>query len=367
MGVRVTTGLDRRTFLRRGAGYTAGATALAFGGSSLLAACGDDDSDDGAPADGSRYGVLDYRLSWIKNVEFAGQYIADQRGYYREAGFSSVNLIAGGPSATPQDTDVASGKAFVGISAPDITGNAIVTGGAPLKIVGAQYQKNPFCILSLADNPVPDAQSMIGKRIGVQATNEAVWAAFLKANNIDPDSIEKIPVEFDPLPLTTGQADGWFSFITNEPNALRMQGFEVVTFLLADYNYPLVSQVYVVRDESIANERDKIKAMLTADIRGWKDSLADPELGARLAVETYGKDIPGLTVEEQTLESKDQNELIRTPDTEKNGLFTITPELVEENIQTLGIAGIDLTAEQLFDLSIINELYEENPELKTLP
>ena len=39
---------------------------------------------------------------------------------------------------------------------------------------------------------------MIGKKIGVQATNEAVWNAFLKANNIDPSKINKVPVQFDP-------------------------------------------------------------------------------------------------------------------------------------------------------------------------
>ena len=344
-------------------GVTAGAALLTLGGGSLLAACGDDGDD--APSDGSKFGVLDLRLSWIKNVEFAGEYIADQRGYYKEAGFSGVNLIAGGPSATPQDADVATGKAFMGISAPDITGNAILE-GAPLKIVGAQYQKNPFSIVSMADNPINGPQDMIGKKIGVQATNESIWAAFLKANEIDPASIEKVPVEFDPLPLTTGTVDGWFSFITNEPNLLRVKGFEVATFLLADYNYPLVSQCYVVRTESIEKEREKIKAALTAEVRGWKDSIADPALGAKLAATVYGKDL-GLDEEEQILESKDQNELILTDDTRANGLFTITDELVQRNIETLALGGLEITAEELFDLSLINELYEEKPELKELP
>jgi ABC-type nitrate/sulfonate/bicarbonate transport system substrate-binding protein len=339
---------------------TAGATLLTVGGGGLLVACGDDD-DDAAASDGSSFGVLDIRLSWIKNVEFAGEYIADQRGYYKEAGFSGVNLIAGGPSATPQDTDVATGKAFIGISAPDITGSAVLQ-GAPLKIIGAQYQKNPFAIVSMADSPIKTPEEMVGKKIGVQATNESIWTAFLKANEIDPASIEKVPVEFDPLPLTTGTVDGWFSFITNEPNLLRVKGFEVATFLLADYNYPLVSQCYMVTDESIADDRDKIKAALTAEIRGWKAATADPALGAKLAATVYGKDL-GLDEEEQVLESKDQNTLVLTEETKANGLFTITDELLAENIETLKLAGVDLTAEKLFDLSIIKELYEEKPDL----
>nr|WP_026239938.1 ABC transporter substrate-binding protein [Parafrankia discariae] len=359
MATGSSAGFDRRGFLRGGMGATAGAALLALGGGGLLAACGDDSDDAGSS--GSGFGVLDIRFSWIKNAEFAGAYIADQRGYYKAAGFSGVNMIAGGPSATPQDTDVATGKAFIGISAPDITGNAILN-GAPIKIIGAQYQKNPFAIVSMADKPIAGPRDMVGKKIGVQATNESVWSAFLKANKIDSKSIEKVPVEFDPLPLTTGTVDGWFSFVTNEPNLLRVKGFEVTTFLLADHNYPLVSETYMVRTESIDKERDKIKAAFTAEIRGWKDSLADPALGAHLAATVYGKDL-GLDEEEQTLESKDQNALILTADTKANGLFTVTDKLVEENIETLGIAGVSITAEELFDLSIIKELYQEKPDL----
>jgi ABC-type nitrate/sulfonate/bicarbonate transport system substrate-binding protein len=332
---------------------TAGAALLSAGGSGLLAACGSDGSN------GSN--VLGFRFSWIKNVEFAGEYIADQKGYYKAAGFTGVNLIPGGPSATPQETDVATGKAFIGISAPDITGNAVLK-GAPLKIIGAQYQKNPFAIMSLADKAIKTPQDMIGKKIGVQATNESVWTAFLKANNIEPSKIKKVPAQFDPTPLTTGQVDGWFSFITNEPKLLKIKGIDTYTFLLADFHYPLVSETYMVTTDSIAKNRDKIKKVLEADIKGWKDNIADPALGARLAVTVYGKDL-GLSEAEQILENKAQNALISTAETRKNGLFTITDELVQENIATLKLAGVDVTADRLFDMSILTELYKEKPEL----
>ena len=59
-------------------------------------------------------------------------------------------------------------------------------------------------IMSLANKPLKTPQDMIGKKIGVQATNESVWDAFLAANSIDPSKIDKVPVQFDPTPLTTG-------------------------------------------------------------------------------------------------------------------------------------------------------------------
>jgi ABC-type nitrate/sulfonate/bicarbonate transport system substrate-binding protein len=222
--------------------------------------------------------------------------------------------------------------------------------------------------MSLASSPIKTPAEMAGKKIGVQATNEAVWNAFLKANAIDPGSITKVPVQFNPQPLVDKQVDGWFSFVTNEPNLLKTQGVDTVTFLLADFKYPLVSETYVVKKSSLTDpdKRAKVKAMLVSDIKGWHENLKDPTLGAKLAVNVYGKD-QKLTIEEQTLESKSENKLILTADTKANGLFTITDELLDENISTLALADIKITKDKLFDMSVLKEVYDEHPDLKTSP
>jgi ABC-type nitrate/sulfonate/bicarbonate transport system substrate-binding protein len=349
--------MGRRTLLRSGM--------LASGlilGAPLLAACEKAGAAKGGAAEAGTIGAASVRLVWVENVEAAGSYIADTNGYYKAAGFSSVTLISGGPSATPVETDLVAGKALFGISTPDLTASAIVKGGAGLKIIGAQFQKNPFAMLSMADKPINTPQDMIGKKIGVSALGESVWTAFLKANHIDPNSITKVPVQFDPLPLTTGVMDGRMAYITEEPIVLRSKGFKIHTFLFADYGYPLVGDVYVVTDQTIKERRAAVKAFLRAQARGWQKALADPALGARLAVEKYGKHL-GLNVEEETLASKAQNTLVLTGDTKKNGLFTIPPELIAENIATLKLGGTSLTAEQLFDLSVLTEVYQENPSL----
>lgn len=365
----MTDRLDRRTFLRRSA--LGGVGVVAFG-TPLLAACSSSSktttsasaSAGGSSATGAAkdLGTLDFQLSWIKNVEFAAEYLADTTGYYRAEGFSAVNLMAGGPNVQ-QDAVVASGKAFIGISGPDITASAI-NNGADIIGIGAQYQKNPFAVMSLASNPIRTPQDMIGKRIGVQSVNEPVWNAFLTANKIDPSKINKVPAQFDPQPLVNGEADGWFSFVTNEPNLLKTKGVDTVTFLLNDYGYPLVSEIYIVRKESLTKERDKVKAVLRADMKGWKDSYKDPSAAPKLVVTKYGKDL-GLDEAEQTLESKAQNELVFTAETKVNGLFTISDKLLEETMSTLKLAGINITKEKLFDLSVLKEVLDENPELKS--
>ncbi len=391
--------LNRRDFLRKSALWGTGGALLAGGFPALLAACSKDKSADttaaaaaettaaaanttaAAAADttaaaiaadttaaakqAADMGKMSLRLSWIKNSEFAGSYTADSKGYYKGQGFSEVELISGGPSAQPMEVDVASGKALFGISSPDITAAAIAK-GAELIIVGVQYQKNPFCVMSLASKPVKTPEEMYGKKFGLQAANQVVWDAFVKASGIDDSKINKVPAQFDPQPLVNGETDTWFSFVTNEPNTLKVKGVDTYNFLLADFGYPLVSEVYFCTKDTLANKRDVVKAFLKAEILGWRDVYADPTAAGKITADVYGKDL-GLDGAEQKLEVDSENLLIWTDETKANGIFTLSDELAAKNIETLAKAGLTITKEQLFDMSVINEIYAEAPEWKIPP
>jgi ABC-type nitrate/sulfonate/bicarbonate transport system substrate-binding protein len=348
--------LGRRALLRRGLG-AAGALALGAPG---LASCGSSGSSGSKSAAAKGFGTLTYRLSWVENVEFAGAYIADSRGYYTAEHFSGCSLLPGGPSATAMEADVVTKKAIVAISSPDITAAAVAK-GAPLKIIGAQFQKNPIAVMSMASRPILEPQDLYGKRIGVQATNEALWNSFLVSAKLDPSRITKVPVQFDPTPLTQGTVDGWLAFVTNEPIQLQLKGFQVKTMLVADHGYPMVAEIYIVRTDTIAGQRDMLKAFLRAEIKGWTDNLRDPSLGANLAVNTYGRNL-GLSANEQLLESQGQNRLMHNADTKANGIFTVSDTLLQQNIAVLKTGGVDVRAD-LFDLSLLKEVYQEDPSL----
>ena len=353
----VSPALSRRTVLRLGG----------LGGLGLaLAACGGGGGGESAPAAGGEvasFGDISVQLSWIKNIEFGGEFFADSHGYYTEAGFSTVDLVSGPVDSA--DALVLAGNITVGLSAPDATARFIVDQGAPLKIIGTTFQKNPFCILSLAEgNPIRTPADLVGKKVGIQAgTNQQIFAGFLKANGIDPASLEQVVVQYEPTPLTEKSVDGFMAFLTNEPFLVKADGFTPVTLSFADSGLPLVSESFVVLQDTIDNDRDMLKAFLTAEIRGWRDAVADPAGAAELAVQTYGKDL-GLDLAGQTEQATAQNELIVSPDTDANGLFTMTDALVSECIGALAQIGITVTAEELFDLSLLDEVYAEQPALK---
>ncbi|MFZ3453575.1 ABC transporter substrate-binding protein [Arthrobacter sp. 7Tela_A1] len=354
----ITSRLQKRLTAVRVLAATAAVSSLL-----LVTACGGSEAEAGA-GEGD-YGTLDLNLSWIKNAEFAGEYFADTNGYYDEAGFSEVNLIAGGPGGTSSETMVLSGGALVGTSSPMGVAPVIVEEDAPLKIIGTTYQKNPFAIVSLDGNPITAPADLEGKRIGVQAgVNETLFDALMEVNGIDPSSLEKVPVQYDPQPLINGDVDGFFGYLTNEVLTLELSGHKTAVLPFADNGLPFIAESFVTTDENIETRRDELKAFLRATLRGWKDAVADPDESARLAVEVYGADL-NLDLAKEKMQAEEQNsKLVVTEETEANGLFTISDELIEDNLAILKLAGYDLAKEDVFDLSLLAEVYEENPELK---
>jgi ABC-type nitrate/sulfonate/bicarbonate transport system substrate-binding protein len=307
-------------------------------------------------------GPLVFQLPWVKNVEWAGEYLADQRGYYRDAGFSSVTLLAGGPGAPQVEVMVTTGKALVSISSLATTASAVLQ-GAPLKTIGVQYQTSPYIIASPAERPLRTPHDMIGKRIGVPGGNELTWNAFLRVNAIDPASITVITVGSTAAPLANGQLDGLLAFVTNVPHELAAAGIRLHTFSLGEFGYPLVNNNYIVSDATLRTQREAVKALLRAEIRGWKASLASPALSAQITVENYGRDL-GLTLPDQTEQSAIQRTLIESPQTRRRGLFSMSPAQIEQNVALLRAAGITIAASRLFDFTPLDEVYAADPALR---
>ncbi|MEV7694487.1 ABC transporter substrate-binding protein [Microbacterium sp. NPDC089189] len=328
-----------------------------------LSACAGGSSEPAATSDGGEsagYGDITLQLSWIKNEEFAGEYFADSKGYYTEAGFDSVNLVPG-PSGGV--AELLSGSADIALSDSVQIGSAVANEGAPLKIIGATFQANPFTVLSLADGgDISTPEDLIGKRIGVQDSNLTLFSALLAANDIDPADVTVVPVQYDPAPLVNGEVDGFVAYLTNEAISVEMEGLSTTNLPFADNGLPFVAETFTVTEDTLENNREMLKAFLVAEIKGWTDALADPQAGADLAIETYGADLD-LDPAKTLAGSEAQNKLVVSSETEENGLFTISEALQKLTIDSLAGAGIVLDAADLFDLSLLAEVYEENPDL----
>jgi ABC-type nitrate/sulfonate/bicarbonate transport system substrate-binding protein len=295
------------------------------------------------------------QMGWIANVENAGEFVAAEKGYYTAEGLE-MTLEPGGPAIAVEPL-VVSGKALIGLTQPDNVSRAR-TNGAKLKVVAATFQKNPAAVMSLASAPILTPQELVGKKLGIQQSGVAIYDAFFKSIGIDPKSITYVPVQFDPAPLVNGEVDAFVSFQTNQPIQLKTQNIETVTFLTADFGFNLYSDAFVVSEDTLADADKRAAAVkaLRASIKGWQDALADPAAAAKLVVDKYGKSL-NLDLNAQTLTLEAQIPLIDTDETKASGLLTMSEAGIAQNIETLKNSGLEGTAEDIFDTTLLTEAY----------
>lgn len=358
---------SQRTSVRRGA-----AAAVLAVVATTLAACG---AESGGGDSEPGFGTVSMQYSWIKNEEYAGEFYAEDKGYYEEADFDAVNGISGPGEGVAK---LLSGKVEVAISDAAAVGSAIAEQEAKLKIIGATLQKNPFTILSLEGaSGIATPADLAGKKIGVREADIDIFRALLTANGLEEqkNGITLVPAEFDARPLVEGRLDGFVAELTDESIILELAGHEVMDLPFADNGLPYVAQAYTVTDQYLAENRDLLEALLIAEIKGWTETFRNPGDKVVEVVTTHfdeaAGDSDGLEASFGELDPvkverglEESRKLISTPETEKNGLLTISEELQQQTVDSLAAAGWEVSAEDLFDTSILDEIYAKHPELK---
>ena len=267
---RVNTDIQRRTLLK-GMGVAAGA---AFTGTMISI-------DKAAAADEFK---VTMQLGWLASNGILGEVAADKLGYYKEEGLS-LEIVPGGPNIDGV-ASVASGRANLGSISSSPSLMLARAAGIPIKCIAAGYQQHPFTYFSLTENPVKTPQDLVGKKVATQGTARILLRALLAKNNISEDDVEVIVSGSDMAVLMTGQADvvtGW----TTNVNALSVLGDRRVDLSLWDAGIQLYANPYYVTDETLAEHKDKVEAMIRISAKGWGWVHENQEQACEFLVERY--------------------------------------------------------------------------------
>jgi ABC-type nitrate/sulfonate/bicarbonate transport system substrate-binding protein len=291
---------------------------------------------------------LTMQAAWINDAEFAGYFVAIDNGYYTTEGLE-LTYLPGGPDVIPEGSIIA-GKADLALTTPDTTVKAIVDQGAKFKIIGAQYQKNPIGIVSLASKPLKTPADLVGKTLAVPPVNVISVEAMLKLNNIDKAQVNIVPYAYDPTPLIKGEIDASLDFTTNVPYTIKQAGPEAVSFLLYDFGFTIFNDTVVVTEDVLKAKRKELVSWLRASRKGWDENFKDPAAYPPKFAETWFKGT-GRTIENEIFFNTAQKPLMEAA----GGIFSMSDEAIQKNIDALGQVGIK-AAKEMFDTSLLAEV-----------
>lgn len=291
---------------------------------------------------------FNFQAAWINDAEFAGYFLGLDKGYYKDEGLD-LNYLSGGPDVIPESTLVA-GRADMALTTPDTTIKAIVEQGAPFKIIGAQYQKNPIGIVSLASKPIKTPQDLVGKTLAVPPVNVISVEAMLNISGVDRAAVNIVPYAYDPTPLIKGEIDASLDFTTNVPFTIKQAGVDATSFLLYDFGFTIFNDTVVVTTDTLASKRKEIVAFLRASRKGWEENLIDPAAYPPTFANSWFKGT-GRSIENEVFFNTAQKPLIEAP----GGIFSMSEEAIAKNIEALATVGI-AAKRDMFDTTVVAEL-----------
>ncbi|MDR3473166.1 MAG: ABC transporter substrate-binding protein [Devosia sp.] len=292
--------------------------------------------------------ALTFQASWINDAEFAGYFTALDKGYYKDEGLD-ITYVPGGPDVIPESTLIA-GKADLTLTTPDTTIQAIATQGAPFKIIGAQYQKNPLGVVSLAKNPIKTPADLVGKTLAVPPVNVVSVDAMLKLNGVDKSKVNIVPYAYDPTPLIKGNIDATVDFVTDVPFTIKQAGLEATSFLLYDYGFTIYNDTVVVTEDTLKNKRPQLIKWLRASRKGWVENFKDPAAMPPAFTDTWFKGT-GRSTDADIFLNTTEKPLIDNP----AGIYAMTEDGIAANIKALAEVGITATRD-MFDTTLLGEL-----------
>src|SRR5271154_4555709 len=94
------------------------------------------------------------RLKWLNQAQFAGFYVAKEKGYYKSEGLD-VNIQPGGPDF-PAVQMITGGNEQFGVTAADQILIAR-SKGVPVVAIAVIYRENPFVLFALKSSGITKA------------------------------------------------------------------------------------------------------------------------------------------------------------------------------------------------------------------
>lgn len=217
-------------------------------------------------------------LDWFVNPDHGPIIVAQQRGYFEEAGLD-VEIIAPADPADPPKM-VAAGRADLGVSyQPQLYLQH--EAGLPVVRVASLVNAPLYCVMVNKSGDVKSLGDLRGRKIGfsVAGIEEALLHTMLRHNGVEPSETEQINVNFAlTSALASGQVDAVSGAFRNfELHQMRYVGREGQCFNPEDHGVPAYDElIYLARAD---HDPEPLQRFFAATRRAAHEIAADPQAG----------------------------------------------------------------------------------------
>jgi NitT/TauT family transport system substrate-binding protein len=231
------------------------------------------------------------QLKWVTQAQFAGYYVAKDKGFYKEAGLD-VTIKAGGPDIAPPQI-IAGGGADVII---DWMPSALAARekGVPLVNIAQPFKRSGMMLTCRKDSGVATPADFKDKTLGVWFFgNEYPFMAWMAKLGLKTDGsaggVKVIKQGFNVDPILQKQADCVSTMTYNEYWQVIDGGIpadQLVTFNYTDQGVNTLEDGLYVMEEKLKDPKfvETMAKFVKASMKGWDYARANNDEAAMIVL-----------------------------------------------------------------------------------
>ena len=235
---------------------------------------------------------LALQLQWVTQAQFAGYYVALDKGYYKDEGLD-VTIKPGGPDIAPPQVLAGGGADLMLNWMPSAL--AARERGLPLVNIAQPFKSSGLQLTCRKETGIKSPEDFRGKTIGVWFFgNEYPFLSWMSQLGIPTDGgdngVTVLKQAFNVDPLLQKQADCISTMTYNEYWQVIDAGIspdELVVFKYQDQGVSTLEDgIYVLEDRlADAAFQDQLVRFVRASMKGWKWAEANPNDAADIVLD----------------------------------------------------------------------------------
>lgn len=231
---------------------------------------------------------ITFVLDWTPNTNHTGLYVAQNLGYFEEAG---LNVTIVQPPEDGATAMVASGQAQFGIDFQDYLVPVFTSEDEmPVEAVAAIIQHNTSGIISLKEDGITSPAGMEGKNyatwgLGIE---QAMLDNVVTADGGDFSKVNLIPEYVTDVPSALQQdIDAVWIYYAWDGISTKVAGLDTNMFYFKDITpeFDYYSPVIIANTDFLESDSDTAKAFLDAVRKGYEYAIENPEAAAEILCE----------------------------------------------------------------------------------
>jgi NitT/TauT family transport system substrate-binding protein len=300
--------------------------------------------------------AVSVQLKWVHQAQFAGIYIAQDKGYYAEENLD-VTILEGGPGINSIQS-LFQGNADFTI---DSAINCLLSRdqGEPVVAIAAIYRHNPTVFGTMPDSGIEHPADFIGKKVAIAGGSdfEIQLQAIANKLGLDMDQIDIVPHSYDITPLYSGEIDVLGIYAIGGLIRAQQAGYDLDVIWPSDYGVHSYADVLISTDAFLENNPEVTTRFLRATLRGWRDAIEDPE-GAVDNILSYALEADSDT---QLRMISASVPLVHTGQDQIGWMRSEVWQGMHNILLEQGILKAPMDIEKIFTLDFLEAIYENSP------